>query len=109
MAKIIGEPRVEMKITMTLSEAEAGALDALTGYGIDSFLKVFYEHMGKAYLQKYEAGLRSLFDSVQRGEASVRSFLQTAKDCREVAAGYKIAVKPAAPSTEPADVCQEQI
>lgn len=46
--------------------------------------KCFYEHMGRSYLQPYEAGLRSLFDSVQRGDASVSSFLKKAKEAREI-------------------------
>ncbi len=95
MAFIDGRPTVKMQITIVLSEDEAGALDALAGYGTDAFLKVFYEHMGKAYLKPFEAGLRSLFDSVRHGDASARRYLEIAKECREVASGQKIAVKPA--------------
>jgi hypothetical protein len=50
--------------TQTFSEVEARALEALVGYGIEPFLKVFYEHMGRAYMQPHEQGLRSLFDSI---------------------------------------------
>lgn len=90
MAKIGCKPTIAATITLHLSEAEAGALDALAGYGVDAFLKVFYEHMGKAYLGPYEAGLRSLFDSVQHGEAGVQSFLRRAKEARDVMDGVKI-------------------
>ncbi len=108
MAFIEGRPKVEMRITLVLSEAEASALDAIAGYGTDSFLKVFYEHMGKAYLQPYESGLRSLFDSVQHGDASARNYLRLAKECREVASGRKIAIfpendKPTSPEATAAD------
>lgn len=61
MAKIQGQPSVALHVTLQLSEPEAAALDALAGYGTEPFLKVFYEHMGKSYLQPHEAGLISLF------------------------------------------------
>ena len=58
--------KITVTTTMELNEAEMGALDALAGYGIDSFLKVFYDRLGKAYLQPYEAGLRSLFEKIRK-------------------------------------------
>ncbi|MCX5478486.1 hypothetical protein OSH08_05690 [Kaistia geumhonensis] len=42
------------------------ALDALVGYGVDAFLKVFYEKLGEAYMRPHEAGLRSLFKAIGR-------------------------------------------
>jgi hypothetical protein len=66
MAKIVGRPRVEVRATLELNEEELGALDALAGYGTEAFLEVFYKHMGKAYLDRYEHGLRSLFESVRK-------------------------------------------
>lgn len=50
---------------MTINEDEMGALDALIGYGIDPFLAVFYEKLGKAYMEPHEAGLRSLFKTIK--------------------------------------------
>lgn len=50
--------------TLTLTEAEMGALEALAGYGADPFLKVFYEKLGEAYMKKHEIGLRSLFNTI---------------------------------------------
>lgn len=41
------------------------ALEALAGYGSDGFLKVFYQHMGRAYLEPHEVGLRSLFETIR--------------------------------------------
>jgi hypothetical protein len=64
--KIQGYPTVGLAVTIVLTEAEAGALDAIAGYGADNFLKVFYQHLGESYLQPYEAGLRSLFESARR-------------------------------------------
>ncbi len=51
-------------VTLTLDEAQARALDALVGYGIDPFLKVFYEKLGRHYMEPFELGLRSLFKAI---------------------------------------------
>ena len=56
---------LEFIANLALSETEARALNAITEYGIDSFLKVFYQHMGKEALTPYEKGLRSLFECVK--------------------------------------------
>jgi hypothetical protein len=79
MAKIVGRANVELKVVIELTEDEAGALDALFGYDVESFLETFYEKMGAAYLQPYEKGLRSLHAS--RGFLS--SPLERAKKARE--------------------------
>lgn len=65
MAKI--EPKATLTFTcnLTLSESETRALDAMVGYGFDAFTKVFYEHLGKAYLKEHESGLKSLFETIQ--------------------------------------------
>ena len=55
---------IETEITFKINEAELRALDALVGYGYKSFLKVFYEKMGKAYLEPHANGLKTFFDSV---------------------------------------------
>lgn len=65
MAEITQNPHVEVSATIKFNEAELRALQALTEYGTETFLKVFYEKLGKAYLQPHEAGLRSLFDSIK--------------------------------------------
>lgn len=57
-------PRVDLDVNLKLTMAEVQALEALAGYGIDGFLKVFYEQMGKHYLQPHEQGLRSLFKAI---------------------------------------------
>lgn len=96
MATIEGRPSISASVTICLSEEEARALDALAGYNVNEFLEVFYANMGKAYLEPHEAGLRSLFESVHHGPASVGSVLSRARDARSVFAGQKIAVdKPA--------------
>lgn len=60
----VWESKVSLTLSLTLSEAEARALSALTEYGIDPFLKTFYEHMGTSCLKPHEAGLRLLFGTV---------------------------------------------
>jgi hypothetical protein len=49
-----------------LSEVEMRALDALTGYGDDAFIKVFKTQLGAHYMRDHEAGLRSFFATVRR-------------------------------------------
>lgn len=53
------------EVEITLNESELKALDALAGYGIKSFLEVFYKHIGKHYLEPHESGLKSLFERVK--------------------------------------------
>lgn len=65
---------------LVLSETEARALNAITEYGIDSFLKAFYECMGKEALTPYEKGLRSLFECVRE---ELRPMLQDMNKARE--------------------------
>ncbi len=80
MATITEQPRIELTVTFKLNEEEIRALDALVGYGVDSFLKVFYEHMGKHYLQPHEKGLRSLFESTRE---TIPQMLQRTKAARD--------------------------
>jgi hypothetical protein len=56
---------IAFELNLRLTEEEARALYALTLYGFNPFLKTFYEHMGKSYMQPHEKGLKSLFDSVE--------------------------------------------
>lgn len=90
MARIINKATIKAEITLVLHEEEAAALDAIAGYGTDAFLKVFYAHLGVAYLKPHEAGLRSLFDSVRNGNVehddhvtSITGILQRIKQARE--------------------------
>lgn len=94
MAKITGRPSISASVTIELTEEEAGALDAIVGYGVDPFLEAFYEKLGKSYLQPFEAGLRSLFESVRCGPGSVQGVLDRARAARAVFSGEKVAVAP---------------
>lgn len=94
MAKIIGYGEIKGEVTLVLSESEAKALDALVGYGTKQFLAAFYEHLGQAYLEPHEVGLKSLFDSVRTGDGSVSAFLKKVADARSVFNGRKVAYEP---------------
>ena len=63
--RISNNTRIHFTITMQLNEEEARALDAMIGYGFNTFLATFYEHLGKGYLEPHEAGLRRVFDAVR--------------------------------------------
>lgn len=84
MAEIDCRPTIQAHITLRLSESEAAALDAIVGYGAQPFLDVFYKYLGGAYLKPHESGLRSLFESVRGGDASVSGFLRKAKEARKL-------------------------
>lgn len=75
---------IEQRPTITL---EVRALDALVGYGDDAFVKVFYEHLGKHYMQPHEAGLKSVRELVP-------GILRRTDDARLVFTGQRIAVEP---------------
>lgn len=82
MAKIKGTPViVTIQATITFDEAELRALDALVGYGFEPFKRVFYDKLGKAYMEQHEAGLKSLFDSIRQ---EVPSIIGKAEDARDV-------------------------
>jgi len=67
MAQLItSKPTVTVEATFRLNEQEIAALDALAGYGTEAFLKVFYEKLGRSYLEQHEAGLRSVFETVRK-------------------------------------------
>ena len=80
MAEVVGQPRVQLTVTIALTEPEARALDALAGYGDDAFVAAFYEKLGKAYLQPHEGGLRSFLKSVRDVMPGLLSRANDARD-----------------------------
>jgi len=66
MDKIKSSSKVDFEITIRLSEVEARALNQLPRYGTDVFLKFFYEHLGKYYMEPHEKGIRSLFETLKQ-------------------------------------------
>lgn len=66
MPKVKSKIAIEFTSTLTLTETEMRALDAIVGYGFDSFLKVFKRNLGEAYIRGHEEGARALFDAINR-------------------------------------------
>ena len=66
MAQLTVKPKVELKVVFEVDEEEARALDALAGYGDDQFVQHFYEHLGRAYMEKHEQGLRKFLASIRK-------------------------------------------
>jgi len=62
---LVSESKITTNIKITLNENEARALEALAGYGDDSFLEMFYKQLGKHYMAPHESGLRSLFQGIR--------------------------------------------
>lgn len=56
MAEFETRTILEAQATVTFNEIGLRALDAMTGYGADAFLEVFYQKLGKAYMEPYEEG-----------------------------------------------------
>jgi hypothetical protein len=73
MANIDLRASVSVTVQFTISEEEARALDALVGYGDDSFIKeyedhffkIFYTRLGEHYMKPHEKGLRKFFQSIR--------------------------------------------
>ncbi len=63
--KIEAKPNIDLRVTLSINEVEARALDALTGYGHDEFIKAFYQFLGQHYMAPHEAGLRSFLASIR--------------------------------------------
>lgn len=66
MATIKARPKLDVVLDFTINEAEARALNELSSYGVDEFIKAFYEKLGQHYMQQHEAGLRSFLESTQQ-------------------------------------------
>lgn len=68
-----------MRVLLELDEQEVRALDGIFGYNVEAFLKVFYEKMGKNYVQPYEAGVRSLHKTIRESMAGPISRMADAR------------------------------
>ncbi|RSC37315.1 hypothetical protein EGT36_08615 [Agrobacterium sp. FDAARGOS_525] len=66
MPKVKNNIAVQFTSTLTLTETEMRALDAIVGYGFDSFIKVFKRDLGENYIQSHEDGARALFATIKR-------------------------------------------
>jgi hypothetical protein len=79
--KITARPEVKLKLVFEIDESEALGLDALVGYNYDSFLNLFKEGMGKAYIERADAqeGLRRFFESCRKEIPQFLSRLDSAR------------------------------
>lgn len=89
--KIEQRPKVECDCVIRLSEGEMRFLDALVGYGWDSFIEVFRAKLGTSYIRDYEKDGKELFQTL-RGQ--MPSILRRADDARAVFSGEKVAQHP---------------
>lgn len=78
--RLIVDSRVSASITIRLTEDELRALHAITAYGTDQFLSVFYEKMGRACLEPHEAGLRTLFAALASESPLVERRIDAARE-----------------------------
>ena len=65
MALLVEVPKVSVTTKFTVSEGELRALEALAGYGDDAFVRMFYDNLGKSYLEPYEKDLREFLKSIR--------------------------------------------
>lgn len=79
MAKLTTIPKVDCRVSLRLNEAELRALDALAGCGVDTFIEAFYEHLGKAYMENHEQGLRDFLKSIREIVPGILSRLDDAR------------------------------
>lgn len=91
MAKLSTKVATGFTATFTVNEIELRALDALSGYGADSFIKAFYDFLGKAYMEDHEAGLRQFLSEI-RGVANGQ--LHDIDRCRALVHGCGKGFKP---------------
>lgn len=85
----LGMASLEVKIQITISEAEATFLDALTGYGDKLLLEVFKKLGGTHYLYDCEPAIPAFCESVR---AQIPAILERARLARDVFNGSKKAV-----------------
>jgi len=88
MAHVIPKSTIELEITLKISESEARALEAMIGYGADSFMKVFYNHMGKHYLGPHEHGMREFFKTINSNIHAPLAKIDRAREAFNKAEGH---------------------
>jgi hypothetical protein len=80
MATLIGKPQIGVTATFELNEEELRAMEALAGYGEDAFIKAFYEKLGKAYMERHEAGLRRVLTMFRLNAGRVLHMVDSARE-----------------------------
>lgn len=82
MSKII--TTINAKIFLELTPGEAGALDAICGYGPDKFLEWFEKNHGKHYIGKYRSHVVSLFDKARKLDYAIKQLEEAKKQISEI-------------------------
>lgn len=75
---------ITTRITLELTAGEAGALQAICGYGPDIFLKWFQQTHGKYYIEPYKGHLRSLFNKARMLQYQVEKVEEKLKEIPKV-------------------------
>lgn len=88
MAKLTPQATIEFQVHFSISEVEARALEAMVGYGSDAFIEVFYEKLGRAYMERHEKGLRTLFESIKNVVPSTLHKIDEARKVLKLPQGY---------------------
>ena len=57
--------KIEFTVNLKLTIQEARALNEMVKYGSKAFLEGYYKQLGKSYLQPYESGVISLFETIR--------------------------------------------
>lgn len=89
MATITQKATLAVKISFTVSESEARALDALAGYGDDAFIEAFYAKLGAAYMRDHEQGLREFLQSIRTAMPGELKTIDCARAALAARAGGK--------------------
>lgn len=82
MSKIITE--VNAKIYLELTEGEAGALQAICGYGPTEFLAWFERNLGKHYIAPYRQHVKTLFDKARALDGEVKKIQAIRKQIKVI-------------------------
>ena len=57
---------IKITATLTLTEGQLRALDALAGYNHDAFFRAFYVKLGKHYMKPFERDMRDLLNAINK-------------------------------------------
>jgi hypothetical protein len=79
MAELHITTTVKFEVKATLTENETRALIAISLYGVDSFLKLFYEKMGQSELQPYENDFKELFTKIGKLKEPIQNINEARK------------------------------
>ena len=83
--EIKSKVELDLKIQLNLSLGEARALTEIIAYGVEPFLKVYYEHLGQSTLKREEAGVKSLFKTLE----TLRSRIHESEEIIKAVEGLK--------------------